>query len=169
MQPPTPRLKKQDIFNQDCTFTKEIIEEPNLSEDIMNSCCKQIHTYIVQNHLTNRKPNKQINSLPPDINPDEKPLTKSQRRTLAQLRTDKSPFLLTYLHKINPTKYTSSFSICPLCTLQQEHTTSQLFQCPKIPTQLSVSDLWDKHDDLECDGETTLIAVSGRTTTTTQN
>jgi len=66
MQPPTPRPMKQNIFNQDCIYTKEILEEPILSTDLMNACCKQIHTDFVQIHLANRKPNKLLNSVPPD-------------------------------------------------------------------------------------------------------
>ena len=61
------------------------------------------------------------------------------RRTLAQLRTNKSPFLLSYLHKIDASTHPSP--LCPLCRTH-EHTTQHLFSCPQIPTTLSALDLW---------------------------
>ena len=60
-------------------------------------------------------------------------------RTLAQLRTNKSLFLLSYLHKIDASTHPSS--LCPLCRTH-EHTTQHLFSCPQIPTTLSALDLW---------------------------
>ena len=64
------------------------------------------------------------------------------RRTLAQLRTNKSPFLLSYLHKIDASTHPSP--LCPLCRTH-EHTTQHLFSCPQIPTTLSALDLWRDH------------------------
>ena len=48
------------------------------------------------------KPNKILNTLPPTIHDSEQTLDRHTRRTLAQLRSNHSPFLKQYLHKINP-------------------------------------------------------------------
>ena len=61
------------------------------------------------------------------------------RRTLAQLRTNKSPFLLSCLHKIDASTHPSP--LCPLCRTH-EHTTQHLSSCPQICTTLSALDLW---------------------------
>ena len=55
--------------------------------------------------------NKILNSPAPEIHPSEKTLTHYTQRTLAQLRTNKSPLLFTYLHKIAPDFHPSP--ICP--------------------------------------------------------
>src|SRR2546426_11345225 len=52
--------------------------------------------------------------------------------------TNKSPFLLSYKHKINPTLYPSP--LCPLCK-NYEHNTSHLFNFTHIPTKLTPLDL----------------------------
>ena len=68
-----------------------------------------------------------------------KTLPRKTRRTLAQLRDGKSPFLLSYKNKIDPFTYPSP--LCPLCKLQT-HDTTHLFNCPLIPTNLKPMDLW---------------------------
>ena len=50
-----------------------------------------------------------------------------------------SPFLLSYLHKIDASTHPSP--LCPLCRTH-EHTTQHLFSCPQIRTTLSALDLW---------------------------
>src|SRR2546426_7228256 len=67
-------------------------------------------------------------------------LPRKTRFTLSRLRTNKSPFLLSYKHKINPTLYPSP--LCPLCK-NDEHNTSHLFNCTHIPTTLTPLDLWN--------------------------
>ena len=47
-------------------------------------------------------------------------------RTLAQLRTNKSPILISYLHKVDETHHPSP--LCPLCKTHP-HTTDHLFNC----------------------------------------
>ena len=44
------------------------------------------------------------------------------------------------MHKIDPIKFTSP--LCPLCSLT-EHTTNHLFNCSKLPTNLTPLDLWN--------------------------
>ena len=100
---------------------------------------KTIHTTIVQDHLSNRPINKLLNRPPPDIDKKEETLPHSTRRKLSQLRTNKSPLLMTYLHKIDPANH--PVSNCPLCN-DPNHVSLHLFNCPDIPTTLTVWDLW---------------------------
>ena len=54
--------------------------------------------------------NKLIQQFAPKISPSELSLHRETRRTLAQLRTNKNPILISYLHKVDETHYPS-----PLC------------------------------------------------------
>ena len=67
-------------------------------------------------HLATRGNNKILCIPPPHISSSEEILP---RRTLAQLRTNKSSFLKSYLHKVNAKSRPSS--LCPLCNT---HTSS---------------------------------------------
>ena len=100
---------------------------------------KEIHSRIVEAYETSKVNNPIINTIAPIINKKEQSLSRGLRRTLAQLRIGKSPFLLSYLHKIDPTKHNSP--LCPLCS-KEEHTTQHLFKCEKITTKLTPLDLW---------------------------
>ena len=100
---------------------------------------KTIHTTIVQDHLSNRPINKLLNRPPPDIDKKEETLPHSTRRKLSQLRTNKSPLLMTYLHKIDPANHPAAN--CPLCN-DPNHDSLHLFNCSVIPTTLTVWDLW---------------------------
>ena len=57
----------------------------------------------------------------------------------AQLRTNKSPFLKSYLHKVDAKTHPSP--LCPLCNIHT-HDTHHLFNCTHIRTTLSPLDLW---------------------------
>ena len=61
------------------------------------------------------------------------------RRTLAQLRTNKSPFLKVYLHKVDAKTHPSP--LCPLCNTHT-HDTHHLLNCTHIRNTLSPLDLW---------------------------
>ena len=100
---------------------------------------KTIHTTIVQDHLNNRPINKLLNRPPPDIDKKEETLPHSTRRKLSQLRTNKSPLLMIYLHKIDPANHPAAN--CPLCN-DPNHDSLHLFNCTDIPTTLTVWDLW---------------------------
>ena len=100
---------------------------------------RDIHTSIVSQHLAARDNNKILRTLPLQIISTEENSPRHTRRTLAQLRTNKSPFLLSYLHKIDASTHPSP--LCPLCRTN-EHTTQHLFSCPQIRTTLSALDLW---------------------------
>ena len=84
--------------------------------------------------------NKLIKQQAPDISKEEQNLTRETRRTLAQLRTNKSPILYYYLNKIDPIKYTLPF--CTLCN-SAIHDTYHLFNCPRLTCSKSGISLWN--------------------------
>jgi hypothetical protein len=108
------------------------------SENIKQNL-KTIHTSIVQKYLADRLPNKILNEKPPTIDKSEESLSRKNRRILAQTRTNKSPLLFSYKHKIDPHTYPSS--LCPLCN-SHEHDSTHLFNCTQIPTHLTPMALW---------------------------
>ena len=84
--------------------------------------------------------NKVLNTRPPAINvKEEREMTRTTRSTLAQLRSGYSPFLQSYLARIDDGK-------SPTCTdcNQEDHTTVHIFNCPTKPTNLTPLDLWTK-------------------------
>ena len=87
------------------------------------------HTY--KYCLAARDNNKILRTHPPQVSSTEENLPRHTCRTLAQLRTNKSPFLLSYLHKIDTSTHPSP--LCPLCRIH-EHTTvtTHLFSCQQI-------------------------------------
>ena len=90
---------------------------------------RHIRTSIVSRHLATRGNNKILRTPPPHSS-----LT---RRTLAQLRTNKSPFLKSYLHKVDAKSHPCL--LCPICNTHTHH----LFNCTHIiRTTLSPLDLW---------------------------
>ena len=62
---------------------------------------RHIHTSIVSRHLATRGNNKILRTPPPHISSSEDVLPCLTRRTLAQLITNKSPLLKSYLHKVD--------------------------------------------------------------------
>ena len=98
---------------------------------------KKIHSDSVAATIRSYPPNKVLNSKPPELNIEEKQLPRTTRTTLAQLRSGYSPYLNSYLHRINR----SDTDQCPKCN-RAAHTTNHLFECTENPTQLQPSDLW---------------------------
>ena len=98
-----------------------------------------LHTSAVNSAISRLKPNRVLDTAPPEINPEEKQLPRAVRTTLCQLRSGFCRGLRTYLHKIG----SSDDDQCPDCHLTQ-HSSSHLFNCPANPTDLVPGDLW-KH------------------------
>ena len=90
--------------------------------------------------------NKVLQDQTPSVSPAELLLSRETRRTLAQLRTNKSPLLVSYLFSIGDPRHPSP--LCPLC-LMHDHTSSHLFECKSLPTSLSSLDLWTNPDKVE--------------------
>src|SRR4029077_3033515 len=89
---------------------------------------KKIHYSTVETHLQSLKPNSVINQLAPPINKSEQTLPWKTRHTLAQLRTNKSPVLKTYLHNSTHKTTNHPSPLCPLCNTQN-HDSCHLFTC----------------------------------------
>ena len=104
------------------------------------------HSHIVSNYLSQRPPNKVLQDQTPSVSPAELLLSMETRRTLAQLRTNKSPLLVSYLFSIRDPRHPSP--LCPLC-LMHDHTSSHLFECKSLPTSLTSLDLRTNPDKVE--------------------
>ena len=98
------------------------------------------HTQIVSNHMQIIPHNKILNRTAPEISKTEQALPHYTRRLLAQFRTNKSPILHEYLHKITPETHTTQN--CSLCH-SQVHDTKHLFDCPRLPTDMGPEALLD--------------------------
>ena len=111
---------KPTIFNNG-RYTKNIPTDPHTvtTADIKTNM-RHIHTSIVSMHLATRGNNKILRTPPPHTISSEERLPRPTRRTLAQLRTNKSPFLNSYLHKVDAITHPS-----PLCppSVTSTHTT----------------------------------------------
>ena len=110
-----------------------------------------IHTSIVSRHLATRGNHKILRTPPPHTSSSEDILPRLTRCTLAQRKTNKSPFLRSYLHKVDAKSQSS-----PLCPLRNTHTydTHHLFNCTHICTTLPPLDLWT-----DPAGVTALLAI----------
>ena len=127
------------MFFVNRNYTEEIETDEDRDEVVVAQNCKTIHTNIVDRYLRSRAPNRLLNSIPPSVDSFEEDLARDKRRTLAQLRTNKSPFIKTYLNHIDPDSNPSD--LCPLCGIGQ-HDTVHLFNCTHMPTALTPTDLW---------------------------
>ena len=100
---------------------------------------RHLHTSIVSRHLATRCNNKILYTPPPHISSSEEILPRLTRRTLPQLRTNKSPIFKSYLHKVYAKSHPSP--LCPLCDTRT-HDIHHLFNCTHIRTTLLALDLW---------------------------
>ena len=114
----TSRLKNT-IFNNG-HYTTNIPTDPHkvTTTDIKTNM-RHIHTSIVSRHLATRGNNKILRTPPPHTSSSEERLPRLTRRTLAHLRTNKSPFLKSYLHKVDAKTHPSP--LCPLCNTHTTH------------------------------------------------
>ena len=132
------KAQKPTLFNNG-RYTTNIPIDPHTvtTTNIKTNMC-HIHTSIVSRHLTTRGNNKILRTPPPHISSSEEILPRFTCPTLVQLRTNKSPFLKSYLHKVDAKSHPS-----PLCRLCNTHidNTHHLFNCIHITTTLSPLDL----------------------------
>ena len=125
------REKKATIFDDWSRKTIHIDPEPHTqTPDSISQVLMMIHTMAVTECIASYEPNPILFSQPPDVDKSEESLPRGTRRVLAQLRSGKSPILLSYLHNLDPNSYSS-----PLCPLYKSHThtTQHLFTCTKMP------------------------------------
>ena len=143
----TPRLKNT-IFNNG-RYTTNIPTDPHtVTTTDTKTNMHHIHTSIVLRHLATRGNNKILCTPSPHISSSKERLPRPTRHTIAQLGTNKSPFLKSYLHKVDAKTHSSP--LCPLCNINT-HDTHYLFNWTHIPTTLSPLDLWtDQLEWLHC-------------------
>ena len=105
---------------------------------------KQLHDGAHKKCNEGYPPNKILGTTPPPLNNRaERSLGRSTRRTLAQLRSGYSPLLASYRARIED-------GVSPLCVDcgQEDQTTDHLFKCQARPTDLAITDLWAKPDEV---------------------
>ena len=155
------RHKKQTIFDNNNNYTDNINMKSDLiCEDLIQSNLKLIHSHIVSNHLSQRPPNKVLQDQTPSVSPAERLLSRETRRTLAQIRTNKSPLLVSYLFSIGDPRIPHHFAHSAWCTITPPPTylSANPYQPPflawtsgRIPTKWSLSlppggrDCWLPH------------------------
>ena len=103
------------------------------TQSLQQTNMRHIHTSIVSRHLATRCNNKILRT--PHISSYEEILPGLTRCTHAQFRTNKSPFLISYVHKVYTKSHPSP--LCPLCNTHTHH----LFSVTHIRTTLSPLDL----------------------------
>lgn len=139
---PTPRnhRQKKHTLRSKCFLTiEEFLTDGIVPPGELKSVLKNIHTKIVSQHVDSLAPNRVLGVRPPLINKHEPLLPKPIRTTLAQLRSGHCQRLNDYRHRVG----WSDTDICPECD-QAPASTSHLFACSAHPTNLSVTDLWEK-------------------------
>ena len=130
---------KINIFNNGRYTTNILTDQQTVTTTDIKTNMHHIHTSIVSRHLATRGNNKILCTPPPHISISEEILHHITRCTLAQLRTNKSPFLKSYLHKENTKSHSSP--LYPLCNTHT-HDTHYFFNCTHIRTTFSPLDLW---------------------------
>ena len=108
-------------------------------------------------HLATRGNNKILRTHPQHLSSSEEILPRLTCRTLAQLRRNKSPFLKSYLHKVDAKSHPAP--LCPPPCNTHTHDTHHLFNCIHIHTTLSLPGFADRPCRSGCtagqmDGET---------------
>ena len=133
------KAQKPTIFNNGRNTTNIPTYPHTITTTDIKTNMRHIHTSIVSWHLATRGNNKILRSRPPHISSSEEILPRLTHRTLAQLRTNKSPFLKSYLPKVDAKSHPSP--LYPLCNTHT-HDTHHLFSCTHIRTTLSPLDFW---------------------------
>ena len=122
--------KAKTLFNNGC-YTTNLPRTYTVTTTYIKTNMRHVHTSVVSMHLATRGNNKILCTPPPYISSSEDILLRLTHRTLAQLRTNKSPFLKSYLHKVYAKSHPSP--PCPLCN-NHIHNTHHLFNCTHIVT-----------------------------------
>ena len=88
------RLMKPTTFNNSRYTTNIPTDLCTVTTADIKAYMRDIHTSIVSQHLAARDNNKIQRTHPPQVSSTEENLPRHTRRTLAQLRTNKSPFFI---------------------------------------------------------------------------
>ena len=131
---PKRRLMKQTLSDKTVPYLMDL--DSRLQK---RATPGDIHTDVVTSTRHSYGVSVILGGYPPPVHSSEASLPRKTRCTLAQLRSGYSPYLATFLHKINPLSTPSP--VCPTCHAA-DHTTNHLFVCRSKPTHLDVSSLW---------------------------
>ena len=107
------KAQKPTIFNNDRYRTNFQRDPHTVATTDIKTNMHHIHTSIVPMHLAIRGNNTILRTPPPHISSSEEILLRLTPRTLATLRTNKSPFLKSYLDKVDAKSHPSP--LCPFC------------------------------------------------------
>ena len=129
-------LKKHYLYNGRYTTNIPTDHHTVITTDIKTNM-RHIHTSIVYRHLATRSNNKILRTPPPHTSSSEE--TSPPHSSHPCPAQNKSPFLKSYLHKVDGKTHPSP--LCPLCNIHT-HDTHHLFNCTHIRTTLSPHDLW---------------------------
>ena len=117
------RLMKPTTFNNSRYTTNIPTDLCTVTTADITANMRDIHTTIVSQHLAARDNNKILRTHPSQVSSTEENLPRHTRRTLAQLRTNKFPFLL-YPSTQNRRLNTPITTLPPLSHSRTYHTTS---------------------------------------------
>ena len=106
--------------------------EPMMSANNRKATLHANHSDAVNKAVKDQKQNIVLDGIPHPINDSEKDLTRKERATLAQLRSEYCKLLCSYKSRIKKD------------VGQTPHDVKHLFACPAHPTTLIPSDLWNK-------------------------
>ena len=145
-RPEPPRNMKETLFSRYERYITALLEtsdseeddDTHVTEEDYRGLLKKVHTNEVKDALDNRDNNKVLDEPAPKLSKDELRLPRGTRRTLAQLRSGYSPFLQSYLHRLDE----STPETCPQCN-SETHTTGHLFRCSANPTTITPHALWE--------------------------
>ena len=124
------------MFNNGRYTTNIPTDQNTVTTTDIKTNMRHIQIYIVSRPLATRGNNKILCAPQPHISSSEIYFSASLVTPLAQLRTNKSPFLKSYLHKVDAKTHPSP--LCPMCNIYTHH----LFTCSHIRTTLSPLDMW---------------------------
>ena len=130
------KAQNPTIFNNGRYTTNVPTDPRTVTTTDIKTNMRHIHTSIVSRNLATRGNNKIVRTSPPHISSSEEILPRLTRCTLAQLRTNKSPFLNHIYTKSTPT-HIHHYYAPPPCN-NHTHDTHHLFNFTHIRTTLSL-------------------------------
>ena len=134
-----PRNMKHTLQSRFLPSISHLLQEDIMPSHNYRAALCSLHTEAMTGAIAETGHNRVLGTRPPQVDPSELLLGRSQRTALSQLRSSHSGRLNSYLHRVgwapSPT--------CPDCQ-QSDHTVSHVFSCPSAPTQLTPVDLWKR-------------------------
>ena len=139
--PSGPRKMKHTLYTKHIDRVSPFLTNGATDPTTYNTLVKKLHTICVDEAIRNLGSYNILNEYPPPkISPSEATLSRPERTTLAQLRTNQCKRLNEYKHnKMQPPRALDA--ICPECLIHR-HTATHLFSCDARPTDLTIRDLW---------------------------